>query len=167
MTITLENQPISKPATTESNLIALRRMPLWLYGFAAFAFVLVCMLQFHAWVSVEQGDSRDHSDASATSFYVADNGYLSLRRVLVECSYLKQDGTYLTHTSKLLDDLTFKNRQRIPCAVNTDHDLDHRGGIRFKAKVDYRAGWLPLHRSQTFEFKSVAVSNGAYLWLPQ
>jgi len=162
-----EERRILKQETRQSSLRILKRFPLWSYGFVALALVFACMLQFHSWVSVGQRDSQDRRDAFATPFYVTDNGYLSLLRVLVECDYVKRDGTHLAHIAKTLSNLTFKNRQTLPCAVNHGNDPGERSNVQFTVKVEYRVTGLPLRRSQTFRFKSVTLPDGTYLWLPQ
>lgn len=165
--MTVEEQQLSKQETIQSTPRHLRRVPLWLYGFVAFAFVLLYMLQFHDCASIDQYDYKDHSQAFATPFYVVDNGYLSLRGVFIECDYVRQDGSYLAHMAKAAGDLTFKNRQTLPCAVNADSAQEYRGEVVFTVKIDYRIAWLPLHRSQAFRFKSVSLSDGTRLWLQQ
>jgi len=167
MATILEQRRISKQKTRQRSLRILKRVPLWLYGFVALALVLACMLQFHSWVSVGPRDSQDRPDAFDTPFYVADSGYLSLLRVSVECDFVKRDGTHLAPIVKTLGNLTFKDRQTLPCAVNLGDDPGPRSNVQFTVKVEYRVTGLPLRRSQTFRFKSVTLPDGRCLWLPQ
>ena len=164
MGFVLEGGPI--PQEERKRSISTRRgVPLWLYGFLCLALLLLCLLQFHSWISVEQGASTDVKNPLATPFYVVDEGDLAVLNVSVVCEYLTQTGMHIARVSKVLEPLTFKQRQMLPSATSIADTPRSYGSTSFTVTVDYRVEWLPLHRSQTFRFKSAALAGGTYLWL--
>jgi hypothetical protein len=167
MTITAEQRPVLSRVGRGSVLFFIwRQVPLWSYGFLSFAILLLCLLQFHSWLSIARGSSPDSKNPFATPFYVVDDGYLSILNVSVNCEYLTQAGDHFARSSKVAERLTFKQRQPLPCAtIVANHPLVH-GSTFLTVTVNYQVAWLPLHRSQTFRFKSVALADGTYLWLP-
>lgn len=168
MTITLEQRPVLPQVGRGSLLLSIwRQVPLWLYGFLSFAIVLLCLLQFHSWLSIAKGSSPDAKNPFATPFYVVDDGYLSILNVSVDCEYLTQTGNYFARSLKVAERLTFKQRQALPCATSIADNPPTRGSTSLTVTVDYRVAWLPLHRSQTFRLKSVALVDGTYLWLSE
>jgi hypothetical protein len=166
MTITVEQRPVLPKVGKGSVPISIwREVPLWLCGYLSFAIVLLCLLQFHSWLSIAKGSSPDAKNPFATPFYVVDDGYLSILNVSVNCEYLTRPGNYFELSSKVTQRLTFKQRQALPCATSIANNPPIHGSTSLTVTVDYRVAWFPLHRSQTFRLKSVALADGTYLWL--
>lgn len=163
MPITVE-QRLPVPQSEQKSSVSIRNgVPLWLYCFLFFALILLCLLQFHSWISIEQGASPDAKNLMAP-LYVVNEGYLSVLNVTVHCEYRTSKGNYIVPDLKVAQTFTFKQRQLLPCSANSADNSRSHGSTAFTVTVDYRVAWLPLYRSQTFRFKSATLADGTYLW---
>ena len=166
MAITVEGQAVPQ-RKQKREVLSGRGVAVWLCAFASGIFVMLCLLQFHSWISLEQGVHHDVKNPFATLFYVVDMGNMSLNNVSVVCVCQTDRGKRIVRFSKLAESLTFKQRQVLSCASSIADDPASRRSSWFTVTVNYRVAWFPLHRSQTFKLKSVVLADGAYLWLNQ
>ena len=166
MTIAAE-RPLVRQQEEKRAASIRRRVPPRLLGLLSLALVLLYLLQFHSWISIEQGASADARNPFATPFYLVDNGYLSVLNVSVSCEYLTQTGNPMVRVSKVVARLGFKERQLLPCTTSIAENRPTYGSTSFSVTVGYRVEWLPMHRSQAFRMKSAALADGTYLWVQE
>lgn len=167
MAVTLERRSVPQQQRRRTVLEG-RRIPVWLYGFASMVIVLLSLLQFHSWISLEQAASVDpRKNPFATPFYIVNIGNVSLHKVSLVCDYLSLTKRRIIWASKLTESLTFKKRVLLPCTASIAENPESYRGTTFTLTVNYRVGWSPLRRSQTFRLKSAALADGTYLWLQE
>jgi hypothetical protein len=166
MPITIEGRPVPEQEQKHA-APTLRGVRLWSYSFLPAGFVLLCLLQFHSWISLEQGISPNAQNPLATPFYVVNKGNLLVRKVSGVCEYLTRAGNRIVDVPNLAESLMFEQRQVLPCAMRVSDALSIYRAASFTVTVKYRVGWFPLYRSQTFRLKSAVLADGTYLWFEE
>jgi hypothetical protein len=167
--------PPQKPISTPF----LKRIPGWVYLVVVAFSVVITLLEGYPWLSIQRDESFDSANPFATTFYVANEGYIPLTDLDADCNPEMPD----THLKFLSNSFIFPNfshwlahsdKATVPCfaAFNTFRKPPDALKETRNPGLEIRVVYAFLHinlkllrRSQTFRFKGVVADDGLVHWI--
>lgn len=149
----------------------------WLFwNGVGLAGALALFFEFSPRIAVSPEQPIDPSDAFSAPFVIANDGYLSLRKISAICSLQDvQLGTFSIQGIAVMGSKTDFAADMLPgekftvkCRFRenvTTSDPLARADILII--IHYRLRLWPLERDRAFRFESVKTSDGSWRWLPQ
>jgi hypothetical protein len=176
-----QSSPLPIPATPHQERKPIwKKVPGWLWALVTACGVVVGLLVLYPSLSINEDFSFDQVFPYNSSFSITNEGYWPIANLSAACSadftMLPWDVSPSNKSSMNLhteDDnhkdfskeLRYKQRVTVPCNHNVVAN-GHRiaPGAKLKVTIGYRFAGTNIHRSQTFNFRTVMGSQGQSYW---